>query len=1622
MPESYILEIGARVDASQANRELQRLGEKYGDSAKAAKAASREAKQASEDAIGSLFEQADAVGRIAEAFGQPYVKSLRAAAAANKKFGSLTAAQVKKIAASLDQMEQKFRSLGDSLGNKAFASLREFEIEADVSGAELALKNLAGRVNDFREQAKISADVIISTRNARVQIEQVQDRLRDLKDLREEISQSVGAAMSFQASSDSEGITDEQAKRVEGLISQYESLERSIGGVGDELSEAAEANEAFVRLDKSLLPLEGRMIGVRDAAERTKEAFASGETFDLNELDSFKRELVDLRSDFGLLEVAASDAFRRARPGPVRDAYARLSDEARGLVDQLDGVGDEVTKIAADSVRVNFDAFKTEAFGRTAEQVQAVSANVRAVEQQLKRTGSVSDDALQAIQDEFDATKMSIEESRNAVREFQSQFTSGPRLEAAVEKGTRALAGQEKALKRVEEAYRKVSVEADDIARSKAALESSSDATAELAKKVQDVERATAELGRTQQRTGSIRKRDSDAIRAAIASTTAEIQLQQRELKQLAGASDSLQIKRKFEAAAAQNERLLKGLGQTNERLKNVEASSDRAGARLAKAASTARGGFSKLVTSIRFVRGAITTIFTGLGIKSVVDEFVEFRKATQEVQAFSGVSQQALQRFEDKALETARKTRFSTVEVAKAQSELALKSFEVADVLAITEESANLAAAANVGLDKTAQIVGATIKQFGLDASQAEKITDQLAVTTTSSSARLETLGKSLEKVAPIAKTAGISFEDTQAALALLAEREIQGEEAGTALRNAISRLIKPSGKVKKALERIIGPDFAKQIRKAGSQDLRNFSEIFALLEAGGITAADSVELFGLRAEKVGNIIGGQSERLANFRKALEGDPRFLKNADDQLVKLEGTADRIRKITERGIFGAFRLLGAAFSGLTTDIAKVFEPAFVSLASTITDALNDASVAIRKFGASRDFKNVTEIVRSLGSGLLELIPSGESIAVSIRTIFDLIGKGISTGAGVIADTLGGLGERVAEGFGSIFGEDSAARPLRAFEKLVVEFKSTVGKSFEELARSNALKKLTLTFGIFAQETRASIGEISTIFIDGLSGIARTLSTPLQATLATVSDLFFGTFKLAASFVGALLKLKPKITSLFIDIQLLAPKVAEAFADTTRAFADSISGFEKIPLPGFGAYNDAIDANERFAKSLRETADATEAGAQIARDKIKADDDSAEQIKKVDRITSDYTDKVEALNKSVKDGIAAARGRIETDALGAAVVQGLADNTRKAREEVDRLTEARRNTPDVAPPTPGTAAEDIGKPTDPGFSEIATQVDKTGEAVARLITVFSDLKDEIKGVAALTGDSLVTSLNESAFASDLNFEAINRLTQANRQLLNSQLADVDGLRKGREEREKAAAQLGIDAQTGKNIFPDIGELGQLEQQKLDLAESEDAKFKIQQDFLKKRAQADKNFADAGRKIRKAERAVAVRGTASLFGAIASVSESGGKKVFAIQKTFAIANAIVSTLEGASAALKIGPAGIPLAAAIALSGFARVRQIKSTTPGGGGSVSVGGGSLPTPSNNFAPPTPPAQAVPDVPVAATALDRGLQVIVEGNVIGEEEFVRDRLAPVIKESIGDNEDFGLVVDVTRG
>lgn len=295
-----------------------------------------------------------------------------------------------------------------------------------------------------------------------------------------------------------------------------------------------------------------------------------------------------------------------------------------------------------------------------------------------------------------------------------------------------------------------------------------------------------------------------------------------------------------------------------------------------------------------------------GLGLKTAAD----FEAAMNQVKAVSGATGEQFGRLEELARDLGATTKFSATEAADGMGFLAMAGFEVDEIMTALPSTLDLAAAGNMELAESADIVSNVMQGFGLEASKTGETVDILTKAFTSSNTSLGQLGEAMAYAAPIANTYGQSIEEATAAVGILSDAGVQASRAGTSLRQFFIQIQKKAG------------DLGISIRD-DNDELKSMTEILEALESTGMDATEMIGLLGARAGSGTAIL---------LQRGSEG----LKEFTGELENAGGTAKRVADTQMEGLKGAMTELRSAMSEVAISFSSVFQGSIEKLVDSIT--------------------------------------------------------------------------------------------------------------------------------------------------------------------------------------------------------------------------------------------------------------------------------------------------------------------------------------------------------------------------------------------------------------------------------------------------------------------------------------------------------------------------------------------------------------------------------------------------------------------------------------------------------------------------------------------------------------
>ena len=198
-----------------------------------------------------------------------------------------------------------------------------------------------------------------------------------------------------------------------------------------------------------------------------------------------------------------------------------------------------------------------------------------------------------------------------------------------------------------------------------------------------------------------------------------------------------------------------------------------------------------------------ITMPVVGLGAVAI-KTFADFEQAMLKVQAISGATGQDFENLKNKAKELGASTMFTASQVAELQLNLSKLGLTPDEINKSTESILNLAQATDSDLAQSATVAASTMKGFGLEAKDMNRIADVMADSFSSTALDMEKFQVAMATVAPVANQAGASLEETTAVLGTLVNRGVDASSAGTALRNVYLELANKGMTWKEAMDKI--------------------------------------------------------------------------------------------------------------------------------------------------------------------------------------------------------------------------------------------------------------------------------------------------------------------------------------------------------------------------------------------------------------------------------------------------------------------------------------------------------------------------------------------------------------------------------------------------------------------------------------------------------------------------------------------------------------------------------------------------------------------------------------------------------------------------------------------------
>lgn len=269
-------------------------------------------------------------------------------------------------------------------------------------------------------------------------------------------------------------------------------------------------------------------------------------------------------------------------------------------------------------------------------------------------------------------------------------------------------------------------------------------------------------------------------------------------------------------------------------------------------------------------------------GLKKVMSDMVsinmQFEQSTANLAAVMGTTKDNVSALTNQAKQLGATTQYTAVQITELQTNLARLGFTEQEILNSTKSVQALATATGADLGEAANLAGAALRGFGLNATEMERVASVLAVSTTKSALSFEKLATAVPIVAPVAKQFGFTIEDVTVLLGKLSDAGFDASSAATASRNIFLNMANSSGKLAQALGRPI-------------RSIEDLAPALKELKDRGIDLAEMLSLTDKRSVAAFATFVEGADTMLDLKNAISGCSDALQGmVDEQLNTLQGS------------------------------------------------------------------------------------------------------------------------------------------------------------------------------------------------------------------------------------------------------------------------------------------------------------------------------------------------------------------------------------------------------------------------------------------------------------------------------------------------------------------------------------------------------------------------------------------------------------------------------------------------------------------------------------------------------------------------------------------------------------
>lgn len=513
---------------------------------------------------------------------------------------------------------------------------------------------------------------------------------------------------------------------------------------------------------------------------------------------------------------------------------------------------------------------------------------------------------------------------------------------------------------------------------------------------------------------------------------------------------------------------------------------------------------------------------------KTSIDSGMNFDTAMSQVAATMGTTVDKIGNVEAKAEEMGRTTKYTATEAAEGMNILAQAGLSADEQISGIGTVLNLASAGAMSLEESASYTAGAVKGFGDSMGNASYYADLMAKGATLANTDVRGLGEAFSGSAATAKNYGQAADSVTLSLLRLAEQNVTGSEASTALNRAMADLYTPTDDASKALDQL------KVSAYKTNGEAKDFNDLVDELNSS---------LQGMTAEQKNNALATifTTQGLQAFNKMTASSDATVQKFWKGIQDSSGSAAQQTATQLDNLKGDITLLSSTTEGLQLAFYNTFSGTIRGAIKGITSEVSGLAEAMESGGISRAFSKLaqdainfsgqlpglTKIGGDLINGLISSVTQNSgSITTAVGQLLNNLASTISTGLNVFTSVgvnlLTTIASGMAQGIPSFLGQ---ALPMLT--------------QFTESLRSNAGKLINAGLTLIQNIAQGLINSIPVLIayvptiITNLAGIINDNAPKILATGVTIiTNLAIGLVRAIPLLIANLPKIITAIVSIF----------------------------------------------------------------------------------------------------------------------------------------------------------------------------------------------------------------------------------------------------------------------------------------------------------------------------------------------------------------------------------------------------------------------------------------------------------------------------------------------------------